>query len=86
MLHIALVPTKPCWASATIGDQRVFGTLLNAGERKAIDTASDVTLRVGDPSACALTINGKAARVPGKDGQATTVKVTRQNYAQFLAR
>ena len=85
-LHIAIVPSAPCWVGATVGDQQVFAVLLNAGERRTIDAASDVTLRVGDPAACAMTINGRPATVPGAPGQATTIRVTRQNYAQFAMR
>ena len=82
-LHIAIAPSAPCWVGATVGGQQVFAVLLNAGERRTIDAASDVTLRVGDPAACAMTINGRPAKVPGAPGQATTIRVTRQNYAQF---
>ena len=86
ILHITIAPTGPCWASATVGDQRVFASLLNPGVHKSVETDSDVSLRIGDPVACAFTINGKAARVPGAPGQATTVHVTKDNYGQFLAR
>ena len=83
-LHIAIAPTGPCWVQAMTGDTRLFGELLNAGDRKAIDSSSDVTLRVGDPATFAFTINGKPARIGGPAGHAITVHVTRQNFASFL--
>ena len=85
-LHLAIAPTGPCWMRATMGGNRLFARLLNPGERRSIDATSAVTLRIGDPSACAFTINGKPARIPGAPAQATTVIITRENYREFLAR
>jgi cytoskeleton protein RodZ len=85
-LHLAIAPTGPCWMQATSGGNRLFAALLNPGERRSVDTTSEVTLRIGDPAACAFTINGKPARIPGAPAQATTVVITRGNYREFLAR
>jgi hypothetical protein len=85
-LHLAIAPTGACWVQATVGGEAVLTRLLGAGDRTAIDTASDVTLRVGDPATCAFSINGAPARVPGAPGQAVTVRITRENYRQFLTR
>jgi cytoskeleton protein RodZ len=85
-LHLAIAPTAPCWMQATTGGNRLFAALLNPGERRSVDAAAEVTLRIGDPAACAFTINGKPARAPGAPGQATTVVITRENYREFLAR
>jgi len=85
-LHITIAPTGPCWVQATTGENRLFATLLNAGDRRAVDAASDVTLRVGDPATFAFTINGRPGRVAGGPGQATTVRITTENVGQFLAR
>ena len=84
-LHITISPTGPCWVQATEGENRLFATLLNAGERRTVDSASEVTLRVGDPAAFAFTINGKPARITGAAGQAITVHITKENVGQFLA-
>lgn len=84
VLHLAIAPTGPCWVQAKVGGESVFGTLLAAGDRKTVDTPSDVTLRVGDPATFAFSINGKPARVPGTAGQAVTVRVTKENFRQFL--
>lgn len=85
-LHLAIAPTGPCWTQATTGGNRLFAALLNAGERRSVDAKSEVTLRIGDPAACAFTINGKPARIAGAPAQATTVVITRENYREFLAR
>jgi cytoskeleton protein RodZ len=85
-LHIVVAPTGPCWMQATVNAIPVFAGMLNAGDRRTIDAPSEVTLRVGDPSTLAFTINGRPARITGAPAQAVTVRITRDNYTQFLAR
>lgn len=85
-LHLAIAPTGPCWVQATIDDTRVFGAMLNTGDRRTIDVPSAVTLRIGDPAAFAFTINGRPARIVGVSAHAVTVRITRDNYTQFLSR
>ncbi|HEX6462810.1 MAG TPA: RodZ domain-containing protein, partial [Vicinamibacterales bacterium] len=68
----------------TVGDQHVLERLLNAGDRRVVDTPSDVTLRIGDPATFAFSINGKPARIPGASGKAVTVQLTKENYSRFL--
>ena len=84
-LHVAIAPTGPCWVQATIDDTRVFGATLNTGDRRTIDAPSAVTLRIGDPATFAFTINGHPARVVGASAHAVTVRITRDNYTQFLS-
>jgi cytoskeletal protein RodZ len=85
-LHLELAPNGPCWISATADGQPVYTGLLNAGERRKIDSSSDLTLRVGDPSTCAFTLGGKPARVAGAAGVAVTVQITSANQSQFVTR
>jgi cytoskeleton protein RodZ len=85
-LHLTIAPTGPCWVEATVDDEAVLAKLLDSGDRREVDTPSDVTLRVGDPRTFAFSINGQPARVAGTQGQAVTVHITKDNYAQFLNR
>lgn len=85
-LHLTIAPTGACWVRATVDGQPVLAALLAGGDRRDVDTRSDVTLRVGDAGACAFSINGAPARVPGKPGEPVTVHVTRENYRTFLTR
>jgi hypothetical protein len=85
-LHLVIAPTGPCWVQATVGGQAVLAKLLDAGDRREIDAPSDVTLRVGNPPAFAFTINGAPARISAAAGQPMTVRITKENYSQFLAR
>lgn len=83
-LHLTIAPTGPCWIGANVKGQSVLAALLNPGDRRNVDAPADVTLRAGDPSTCAFSINGKPAKVPGAPGQAVTVLITTENYTQFL--
>ena len=85
-LHLTIAPTGPCWVEATVDDEQVLAKLLDSGDRREVDTPSDVTLRVGDPGTFAFSINGQPARVAGSQGQAITVHITKDNFAQFLNR
>ena len=85
-LRIEIVPTGPCWVLAATPEARLFGAMLNAGDRRVIDAVQEVMLRVGDPATFAFTINGRPARIAGVPAQAVTVHVTRGNYTQFLSR
>lgn len=83
-LRLEIQPRDSCWLSATADGQRVIYRLLNAGERTQVDAKESVDLRIGDPAACAFTINGAAAHAPGAAGQAVNVHLTPQNYREFL--
>lgn len=85
-LHLTIAPTGPCWVQATVGTEAVLAKLLGAGDRREIEAPSDVTLRVGDPSAFALSINGMPAKISGPPGQAITIHITKENYRTFLTR
>jgi cytoskeleton protein RodZ len=83
-IALDIVPLAECWVSAIADGERVLYQVLNAGERTHVDAKSDLVLRVGDPSACAVTINGAPARSLGDAGQAVTVHLTPQNVREFV--
>ena len=73
-----------CWVSGTVDGRRVIYRLLNPGDGAEIRAAADLVLRVGDPSALRLTINGGPVRLFGRAGEPVTVHITRENYRDFL--
>ena len=85
-LSLDILPAAECWASVVADGQQVLYQLLNAGERTHVNATADLVLRVGDASACAVTINGTPARALGSAGQAVTVHLTPQNYRDFLTK
>ena len=83
-LRVDIRADNDCWVSGTADGRRVIYRLLNAGDDAMIRAAADLVLRVGDPSALRLTINGGAGRLLGRAGEPVTVHVTPENYRDFL--
>jgi cytoskeletal protein RodZ len=86
VLRIDIRPRGPCWLSATVDGSRVVYRLMESGEQQTIDAHDEAVLRVGDPSAFAFSIDGLAGRSLGRPGEAVTVRITKQNYREFLDR
>jgi hypothetical protein len=57
---------------------------LNAGDRRRIEVRDALVLRVGDPAACAFSINGHAGRPLGAAGVPVTVRITKDNFKGFI--
>jgi cytoskeleton protein RodZ len=83
-IRVQIRADNVCWVSGTADGRRVIYRLLNAGDDAEIRAAADLVLRVGDPTALRLTINGGAGRLLGRAGEPVTVHVTRENYRDFL--
>jgi cytoskeleton protein RodZ len=83
-LHLEIRPTESCWVSAIVDGRQGLQRLMTAGEHETIDATDEVTLRIGDPSTCAYSINGTVARQAGEARQPATLHITRQNYKDFL--
>jgi hypothetical protein len=58
--------------------------LLKAGDERKIEVRDALLLRVGDPAACAYSINGKAGKPLGTVGMPVTVRITKENSKEFL--
>jgi cytoskeletal protein RodZ len=83
-LTVDIHPTGPCWVEATSDGERVFGRLMDAGSRETIDVKENLTLRVGDPTTFAFSIDGAAGRSVGRPGAPATIRIDRANYESFL--
>jgi cytoskeleton protein RodZ len=84
-LTVALVATGPCWVSAIVDGQRLVAREFQTGERIAFDAESSVVLTAGDSGAISVTLNGEEARRLGAPGQLVTVRVTPDNFREYLA-
>jgi hypothetical protein len=58
--------------------------LMQAGERQTVEVHDELALRVGDPAALTFSINGTEERSVGDAGKAVTVRITKQNYRDFI--
>jgi transcriptional regulator with XRE-family HTH domain len=75
----------PCWVSATADGLSVVYRLMQAGERQTIEARDEVVLRIGDPAAFTFFINNTPGRTLGRAGQAVTLRITAQNYREFVS-
>ena len=73
-----------CWMSVQADGERVLSRLLQPGESQAFDVEDEIVLRVGDPGALTFSINGQAGRPFGRAGEPVNVRITKQNYREFL--
>jgi cytoskeletal protein RodZ len=73
-----------CWLVLTIDGEPVLARLLTPGERHAFDVEEEAVLRVGDPGALTLSINGETGRPLGLAGDPVDVRITATNFHQFL--
>lgn len=85
-LRITLQATAVCWVSATVDGSRAFYRLMQPGDRRELQVNNAMVLRVGDPTALSLAIDGTAVRPLGAAGRAVTVQITPDNFRQFLSR
>ena len=72
------------WGLWTADGQRVIYRLLGAGEDVRIEAHEEIVLRIGDAASMTFSINGAAGRPLGKAGEAVTIRVTPENYREFL--
>ncbi len=75
----------PCWVSATADGLSVVYRLMQAGDRQTITARDEVILRIGDPAAFTFLINDIPGRTLGSAGQAVTLRITAQNYREFVS-
>jgi cytoskeleton protein RodZ len=85
VMRFELSPKGPCWVSALSDRKSVLSRLMQPGEKETIEVRSELVLRVGDPASCTYSVDGKTGRPLGKPGEPVTVKITRENYKEFVA-
>jgi cytoskeletal protein RodZ len=84
-LQFEMKPQGPCWLSAAADGTRVLAELLQAGDHRKIEVRDELVLRVGDPAACLFSINGQAGRPLGPPGSPVNVRITKDNFREFLS-
>jgi cytoskeletal protein RodZ len=84
-LRIAIRAQGTCWVSATADGTKVVYRLMEPGETETIEARQDAVLRIGDAGAFTFAINGASGRSLGRGGEAVSIRITRQNFGEFLA-
>ena len=83
-LVIQLTPRGPCWLAAAVDGTPRFARLLRAGDSETIEAHDELVLRVGDPETLVYSINGRTGRSVGQPGEPINIRITRNNFRQFL--
>ena len=83
-LVIQLTPNGPCWLAAAVDGTPRFARLLQAGETETIEAHDELVLRVGDPGTLVYSVNGRTGRQVGQPGEPINIRITRNNFRQFL--
>lgn len=84
-LHITVAALASCWMSVTVDGTTVTQTLMGKGERYSFDARDEVVMRVGNPAAFTYRINDRPGRSLGAEAEAITVRITPDNYREFVA-
>jgi hypothetical protein len=71
--------------TANVDGTPVVAKLLQAGERHTLEASEELVLRVGDPGAVSFSINGQAGRPFGRAGEPVNVRITKDNFRDFLS-
>jgi cytoskeletal protein RodZ len=84
-IHLDIRTVGPCWVYATADGSRVAYRLMQAGERHTIAARNEVVLKIGDPAAFTYRINEMPGRPLGGAGRTGTIRITMQNYREFVS-
>jgi len=83
-MRLVIAPTAECWVSLTIDGEPKLSRILAAGERETHEIREGAVLRVGDAGAIAFTINGRPSKPVGARGVPETIRITRENFKEFI--
>jgi transcriptional regulator with XRE-family HTH domain len=84
LLRLEIVWTRTSSLSIAIDEQPPVDLVLEAGARRTFEVKRNALLKIGDPRAVELTINGRVARPLGPSGAPATLHLTAENYEEFL--
>ena len=84
-LVLTLIARRACWIGTVLDGSQNLERLLKADETIILYAHDEAVLRLGDAGAVSVLINNQPTKALGADGQVTTKRITRANYATFLA-
>ena len=84
-LRFEMKPSGDCWYSAAADGGQSQSGLLKAGDQRSIEVRDTIVLRVGDPGTCAFSINGHTGRPLAPAGAPVTVRITKDNFKEFVS-
>jgi hypothetical protein len=84
-MRAEMVLTKPAFVSASADGRPIVSRQMSAGERTMIEAHTRAVLRVSDPSAVSVSIDGNPARPLGTGTRSATFEVTRDEIRNLMA-
>jgi len=84
-VRIDIRPSGPCWVLATADGRVAVDGLLQSGDWAFATAAGELVLRVGNPETFVYWLNGARGRQLGEAGEPVTLRMTADDYEQFLA-
>jgi cytoskeleton protein RodZ len=73
-----------CWVVVRVDGEQVLRRLLQPGERHTFEVDDEAVMRIGEPGALTISIDGRAVRPLGPAGQPIDVAIDRTNVGQYL--
>jgi hypothetical protein len=70
--------------SATVDGEKEVERVLQPGEQRTFEVRRELVLSTGNAGGVAVMVNGVAARPLGKDGQVVKMRLTPDNFTEFL--
>jgi hypothetical protein len=83
-LRLELRTQGLCWVVISVDGEQVLARLLRAGEHHTFDVENEAVMRVGDPAALTLMINGQPGRRLGAAEEPVDVRITTTNFQEYL--
>jgi cytoskeletal protein RodZ len=75
-VRVQITAKSACWTRITADGKVLFAGILNAGESRLVNAASEIDLRAGNAAALAVQLNGNEVPPLGPEGQVRTVSLT----------
>jgi cytoskeletal protein RodZ len=83
-LKLEIAPASECWVSLTVDGRKLFGRIMQAGERESSVVLREALVEVGDAGAFAFSVNGRPGKPLGEKGQVKTLRLTPSTAAQYV--
>ena len=83
-LKLEIAPVSECWVALTVDGKKLFGRMMQAGERESHVVQREAVVEIGDAGAFAFSVNGRPGKPLGDKGQVKTLKITPATAAQYV--
>ena len=83
-MRALIVLTKPAFVSASADGRPIVSREMSAGERTMLEAHTRAVLRVSDPSAVTVSVDGEPARPLGTGTRSATFEVTRDAIRNLM--